>query len=109
MSNIEEKLDHLKKTLHPEKQMDIISQCEIVAEALGYGSKYEDATDVLATYLEISYSKVYQMNYIHNNMLPEVKEWFRGSEFQCHTTYEVSVLPFDLQLEWLEGMGVLEE
>ena len=95
------RLDYLKKALHPEKQINIIDQCEIIAEALGYGGDYEEDIEGLAIYLEISESKVYQMNYIHHNMIPEMKEWFRGTEYQCHTTYDRAKLPVGAQEEFM--------
>ncbi|GAI93033.1 unnamed protein product, partial [marine sediment metagenome] len=49
-----ERLDLLKKALHPEKQINIIDQCEIVAEALAPESPYEEDNEGLAIYLEIS-------------------------------------------------------
>ena len=105
MSN--ERLDLLKKALHPEKQINIINQCEIVAEALAEGSDYEENGEGLAVYLEISESKVYQMNYIHHNMLPELKTWFKATEYQCHTTYDKAKLPPMAQEEFLAGMKIL--
>ena len=96
-----ERLDYLKKALHPEKQINIIDQCEIIAEALGYGGDYEEDIEGLAIYLEISESKVYQMNYIHHNMIASMKAWFRGTEFQCHTTYDRAQLPVGAQEEFM--------
>jgi len=106
MSN--ERLESLKKALHPEKQINIIDQCQIVADALSITGDYIENIEGLAIYLEISESKVYQMNYIHHNMIPELKRHFRASEYQCHTTYDRSKLPDKAQLEMAKGFDTLE-
>lgn len=102
-----EKLDLLKKTLHPEKQMNIINQCEIVQQALAYGSPYENSIKDVATFLEISENKVYKMSYTAKNMIPELKEWFRTTEYESHTAYEKATLPPSAQHEFLRNMRML--
>ena len=105
MSN--EQLELLKKTLHPEKQMNIIDQCRIVAEALELGSPYFGNSEGLSIYLELSASKVYQMQRVWKEMIPELKEWFRKTEYQCRTAYDVAVLSDEAQMNWLKDMTIL--
>ena len=105
MSN--EELELLKKTLHPEKQMNIIDQCRIVAESLQEGSPYFGNSEGLAIYLELSASKVYQMQRVWKDMIPELKEWFRKTEYQCRTAYDVAVLPEPAQREFLRNQIIL--
>ena len=105
MSN--EELELLKKTLHPEKQMNIIDQCRIVAESLQEGSPYFGNSEGLAIYLELSASKVYQMQRVWKEMIPELKEWFRKTEYQCRTAYDIAVLPEPAQREFLRNQIIL--
>ncbi len=105
MSN--ERLEQLKRALHPGVPMDIIEQCEIVAEALSYNGDYVENTEGLALYLEISESKVYQMNYIHENMIDSLKDYFKDTKFQCHTTYDKAKLPQKSQMEFVKGMNLI--
>ncbi len=106
MSNI--RLEYLKKALHPEKQINIIDQCEIVAEALSFTGDYVENIEGLAIYLEVSESKVYQMNYIHHNMTPELKDYFRTTEYQCHTTYDNAKQSIDQQMALAETEGFIK-
>ena len=92
MSTITEKLEHLKRTLHPEETLNVIDQCEIVAEALGFGSKYDENRHGLAEYLDVSSNLLYKMKYIHDHAIPEVKAWFRKTTYQGHTTYDLSLI-----------------
>jgi len=105
MSN--EELELLKKMLHPEKQMNIIDQCRIVSESLQEGSSYFGNSEGLAIYLELSPSKVYQMQRVWKDMIPELKEWFRKTEYQCRTAYDVAVLSEKGQRDWLKDMLIL--
>ena len=102
-----EDLEKLKKALHPEKQMNIIEQCRIVAEALGPKGKFEEDKYSLAEYLGIGQSKVYKMQRVHVAMLPEVKAWFMKSEYQANTAYEVASLDPRAQLVFLREGGWL--
>ena len=106
---VNEKIELLKKTIHPEKQMDIITQSEIVHEALAWGGDFENDVPSLAVYLEISESKVKMMRAIIDKMLPELKDWFRNSTYQCRTAYDKAVLPEEAQRVWLHGMYILEK
>ena len=91
----------LKQSLHEDDSLDIITQCEIVGEAMAPWAPYMENYEGLALFLEISDNKVYQMNYIHHNLLPSLKEWFRESKYKCHTTFMVSRLSPEKQEEWL--------
>jgi len=104
-----EDLEKLKKALHPEKQMNIIEQCRIVAEALGSKGKFEEDKYSLAKYLGIGQSKVYKMQRVWLDMLPEVKAWFMKSEYQANTAYEVAVLDYMGQRSFLENAGKLRD
>ena len=105
MSN--ERLNHLKKALLPEKQINIIDQCEIVAEALSFTGDYVENLEGLAIFLEVSESKVYQMNFIHHNMIPELKDYFRTTEYQCHTTYDNATQSEESQRRYAETEGFI--
>ena len=102
------KLNLLKRALHPEKQINIIDQCEIVAQAAAYGSPYENDLEGIATYLEISKNKVYKMSYTAKHMIPELKEWFRETEYQGHTAYDKATLSPEAQREFLRNIQILE-
>ena len=104
-----EDLEKLKKSLHPEKQMNIIEQCRIVAEALGSGGAFEEDKYSLAEFLGIGQSKVYKMRRVWLDMLPDVKEWFRKSDYQANTAYEVSVLSPDAQGFFLKDVRKLDD
>lgn len=101
-------LERLKKALHPEKNINIIEQCEIIAEALSEDGDYYENREGLAIYLEISPNKVYKMLRINRDMIPEAKEWFRGTEYQVNTAYDVAALDILAQDSWLRGMRTLE-
>ena len=104
-----EDLEKLKKSLHPEKQMNIIEQCRIVAEALGSGGAFEEDKYSLAEFLGIGQSKVYKMRRVWLDMLREVKEWFRKSDYQANTAYEVAVLDEIAQRFFLEDARRLSD
>ncbi len=89
--------------------MNIIEQARIVSTALDEEGSFYNNTEGLAQYLEISKSKVYQLNRVWVDMIPEVKEWFRGTEFQCRKAYDTAVLTEGEQREFLRGMNVLVE
>lgn len=98
---IEKQLERLKKALHPSKPLNIIDQCRIVHNALGNEAPFMENREGLARYLDISSSKVYQMNYIHEHMIPPLKEWFRDTDYQCHKTYRISKLDPEAQRTFL--------
>ena len=100
-------LDRLKRALHPEKAMNVVDQCEIVYKALSVGGVYQGRETALAEYLEISYNKVYKMERAYRCSTPELKEWFRESEYQVNTFYDRAVLPADAQHVFLRDMKIL--
>lgn len=101
------RLDLLKRALHPEMQINIITQCETVLKAFSYGSPFERDLTGIATYLEISTSQASKMKTIAERMISVVKEWFRDNEYQIHAAYDVAVLPESTQRAWLQKL--LEE
>ena len=104
-----EKLDHLKRTLHPEEQLNVIDQCAIVAEALGEGSVFEGDKEGVALYLDISENQVYKMNFTHHNTLHEMKEYLRKTEYRPHTAYKFAVMPHGAQREFLDAEKTLDK
>ena len=102
-------LERLKKALHPEKQINIVEQCRIVYEALAVGGAYQGQREALATYLEISPNKVYKMERAHKDASPELKEWFKNTEYQVNTYYDKATLPDDAQRVFLAGMRLLTD
>lgn len=92
----------LKASLSGDSSLDIISQCEIVAEAMMPYAPYMENSEGLALFLGVSDNQVYKMNYIHHNMLPTLKEWFRDSKYKCYTAYTVSRLTPEKQEQWLQ-------
>ena len=104
---VSKNLENLKKTLHPEMQIDIITQCEIVSKALEWGGEFDSDIHSLAAYLEISTQKLNQMKRVVKDMVPELQEWFRGSTYQCRTAYDKAVLPHEEQRAWLHNMTIL--
>ena len=104
--SLEKELEKVKRALHPEKPMNIIDQCEIIKKALE--GPYYSNREGLAMFLEISASKVYQMDYVAKNLLPELKGWFSGLDYQCHTPFETARLPPEAQWEFLQDAKTLK-
>ena len=101
-------LDHLKRTLHPEEDLNIIDQCKIVSEALGFGSPYDENRDDLAEYLDISPNQVYKMKCIHDYTLPEMKTYLYGTQYKTHTAYTFAVMSHESQRVFLDSEKTLE-
>ena len=101
-------LERLHRFFNPyEEEINIIEQCRIVAEALAPQGEYEEDPFGLGDYLKISRTKVYQLNKIHLDMIPEVKVWFGTREYQANTTYNVAILSDEDQMNYLrEKRGV---
>ena len=102
-------LERLQRFLNPDKEdINITEQCRIVAEALAPGGEYEENWFGLKQYLGIERSKVYQMNKIHYDMIPSVKEWFLGRDYQANKAYSVASLPREAQEMFLREQQVIE-
>lgn len=81
--------------------MNIIEQCRIIHDALQPTGDFPRSTKRLAEYLNLSVNKVYKLNFIHDKMVPELKEWFKTTTYQMSTAYGVAALEPTKQLEWL--------
>ena len=102
------KLAYLKRTLRPEEKLNIIDQCEIVADALAWGAAYDEDKAGLAAFLDISPNKVYKMQYTHHHAVPELKTYLRGTEYQAHTAYKFAVMDPESQRVFLDAEKTLE-
>lgn len=96
------KLELLKQALHPEKPMNIIDQCEIVGEALASGGEFAMNGRKLAGFLGISINKVYKMNRVCTDMIPEAKEIFRAVNYQANSAYAVASQTKEGQIQFVE-------
>lgn len=103
-----EKLEHLKRTLHPEEQLNIIDQCAIVAVSLAWGSPFEEDREGLASFLDISPNQVYKMKTIHFQALPEMKEYLRKTDYRAHTAYNLGSMSAESQREFLDAETTLD-
>jgi len=108
MSTITEKLEQLKRTLHPEEHLNIVDQCQIVADALGFGSPYDENRDGLAEYLGVSPNLIYKMKYVHDYTLPEMKTYLRKTLYRGHTAYKFAVMSPESQQVFLDAEKTLE-
>jgi len=103
-----EGLDRLKRALHPGQPMDIVEQCEIVAKALSPSGEFPNNKRKLGEYLGVSENKLYKMEIVHLKMIPEAKEWFKGSIYQVNTAYNVAVLNSEAQETFVREAKKLE-
>ena len=94
-------LERLKQSLLLYDPMDVITQCEIVGEAVAPGAPYMENVEGLAVYLGVSKNHVYKMSRVHNDMVPEVKDFFRYSDYQVYTAFEVACLSPEKQRQWV--------
>ena len=97
-----ERLNKLKRSLDLYEPMDVITQCEIVGEAVALGAPYMENVEGLALYLGVSKNHVYKMSRIHSDLVDEAKEYFKDSGYQPHTAFKVASLSPEEQLEWVE-------
>ena len=95
-------LEQLKRSTALYEPMDVITQCEIVGEAMATGAPYMENYEGLALFLGVSKNKVYQMKRIYDNMVDEAKEYFREADYQVHTAFLVSMMTEEKQLEWIK-------
>ena len=96
-----DRLDDLKRSLVLYEPMDVVTQCEIVGEAMANGGPYMENYEGLALFLGVSKNQVYKMNCVHKNMLDEVKEYFRCSDYQVYTAFNVASMSHEEQLWWV--------
>ena len=96
------RLELLRRSLHGEDELDVITQCEIVAEATANGAPYMENLEGLALYLELSKNHVYKMMRVARDLLPELKDYFAATAYQPHTAFNVSRLDAEGQRRWLE-------
>ena len=102
---LSERLDKLKWSLDLYEPMDVITQCEIVGEAVANGGPYMENYEGLALYLGVSKNHVYKMSRIHSDLVDEAKEYFRYSEYQPHTAFKVACLSPEKQRQWVTRKG----
>jgi len=81
-------LEHLRKVLNPVETIPAVEQCRIVAEALA-NETVGNGPDI-AEYLGVSKSQVSKMVCSHNDLIPELKDWFRDTAVGVSTLYMVS-------------------
>ena len=96
-----DRIDDLKRSLILYEPMDVITQCDIVGEAVADGAPFMENYEGLALFLGVSKNHVYKMNYVYKNMVDEVKEYFRHSDYQVHTAFNVASLSQEEQLWWV--------
>ena len=100
-----ERLEWLKRSLDLYEPMDVITQCEIVGEAVALGAPYMENVEGLALYLGVSKNHVYKMSRIHSDLIDEAKEYFRDSGYQPHTAFKVACLSPEKQRQWVARKG----
>ena len=96
-----ERLEQLKRSLNLYEPMDVITQCEIVGEAVASGAPYMENVEGLALYLGVSKNHVYKMSRIHSDLIDEAKEYFRDSGYQPHTAFKIASLSSEEQRKWV--------
>jgi len=99
------RLDRLKRSLDLYEPMDVITQCEIVGEAIVPGAPYMENIEGLALFLGVSKNHVYKMSRVHSDMVSEVKDFFKYSQYQVHTAFEVACLSPEKQRQWVVRKG----
>lgn len=109
-NDLEKDIDNLRRCLNPERvKMNIIEQCRIVYEAINnedseyYGDRFK-----LRQLIGVGNNKLDKMIIIHNRMHQDLKEWFKGTDYQMNTAYRIGSLPHKAQLEWLYEVEILE-
>lgn len=96
-----ERLKQLKRSLDLYEPMDVITQCEIVGEAVAPGAPYMENIEGLALFLGVSKNHVYKMSRIHSDLIDEAKEYFKDSGYQPHTAFKVASLSPEEQQKWI--------
>ena len=105
---IMEKLEYLKRTIHPEEKLKTVDQCAIVAEALSWGSPFEEDREGLASFLDISPNQVYKMKCIHTQAIPEMREYLRKVDYKPHTAYNLASMDVSSQKAFLDAEETLD-
>ena len=98
---MDNRLVKLKRSLDLYEPMDVITQCEIVGEAVASGAPYMENVEGLALYLGVSKNHVYKMSRIHSDLVDEAKEYFKDSGYQPHTAFKVASLSPEEQRKWV--------
>ena len=96
-----ERLEKLRQSLHPCSPLDVVEQCRLVAEVLAPGGEYVNNKRGLAKFLNISENKIYKMERVHKDALPETKEWLKGSGYETNMAYTLAVLSQGNQRKFL--------
>ena len=99
------RLVKLKRSLDLYEPMDVITQCEIVGEAVALGAPYMENIEGLALFLGVSKNHVYKMSRVYSNMVSEVKDFFKHSQYHVHTAFEVACLSPEKQRQWVIRKG----
>ena len=104
MSKItEEKLDKLKKSIHPEIKYDVFTQARIVSQALELGEPYYGNTEGFAIFLGVSQSLIHQFKTIHKaEFLPEVKFYLMKNNYRASLAFKLAKGGVEAQRKWLQ-------
>jgi len=98
---INPELQQLRELYNPE-EMNVIEQSRIIHDALQPTGDFPRSTKRLAEYLNLSVNKVYKLNFVHEKMLPEVKEWIKTTGYQMSTAYAIASLKPEEQVVQLK-------
>jgi len=98
---INPELQQLRGLYNPE-EMNVIEQSRIIHDALQPTGDFPRSTKRLAEYLNLSVNKVYKLNFVHEKMLPEVKEWIKTTSYQMSTAYAIASLKPEEQVVQLK-------
>jgi hypothetical protein len=102
---INPELQQLRELYNPE-EMNVIEQSRIIHDALQPTGDFPRSTKRLAEYLNLSVNKVYKLNFVHEKMLPEVKEWIKTTSYQMSTAYAIASLKPEEQIQKLREYQV---
>lgn len=97
-------LERLRRAIHPEIQMNVVEQCEIVARGLADPEYFRNQLK-LANDLGISTNQLYKMSRMHEQLTPEMKEWLKVQkikDYKVNTYYKLSTLPPEDQAKFLQ-------
>lgn len=98
-----DRYENLKKSFHPEINLDPFTQARLIHEALSEGGEWFKNYEGFAAYLGVSTSTLRQMKKIHEfNVLPEVKFYMMQNGYQARSAYDVGKLSVEEQKQWLK-------